>query len=51
VIMRAVPFWRTYGMEAWIRAEEARYRCHDCGGATYRGAQRCPHCRTRVSHD
>lgn len=51
VIMRAEPYRRTFGTETWMRAEDARYRCPDCGGNAYRGAEWCPHCRTRISLD
>lgn len=51
VIMRTVPFRREHGTEAWMRVEEARYRCPECKGLTFRGAEWCPHCRTRVSLD
>ena len=51
VILRAIPYWRVHGTEMWVKAEEERYRCPDCGGKTFRGADWCPHCRTRVSLD
>ena len=51
VILRSVPYRRTHGTEIWVRAEEARYRCPECGGSAYRGAQRCPRCQIPVSLD
>ena len=51
VILRSIPYRRAHGTEIWVRAEEARYCCPDCGGSTYRGAQRCPRCQTPVSLD
>lgn len=51
VILRAVPYWRAQGTEAWVMAEEQRYRCLECGGRLYRGAGRCPHCKSLVDVD
>ena len=51
VILRAIPFWREHGTEEWILAEEKRYKCPVCGGRLYRGAQRCPHCKSPVDMD
>ena len=51
VILRAIPYWREHGTEEWIKAEEKRYECPACGGRLYRGAQRCPHCKSPVEVD
>ncbi|MCG2767310.1 MAG: DUF3795 domain-containing protein [Anaerolineae bacterium] len=51
VILRAIPYWREHGTEQWIMAEEKRYECSACGGRLYRGAQRCPHCKSPVDVD
>ena len=51
VIMRAVPYRRAHGTAEWVRMEEMRYRCPECGGKTFRGAEWCPHCRAAVSLD
>ena len=51
VMLRAIPYWRTHGTEAWIAAEEARYHCPACGHRLFRGARQCEQCRTSVSID
>jgi hypothetical protein len=51
VVLRAIPYWREYGTEKWIHAEEARYVCPDCGHKLFRGAKRCNKCKTAVDLD
>ena len=51
VILRAIPYWREKGTETWIRDEEARYVCPECGHKLFRGAQRCNRCKTPVDLD
>lgn len=51
VIMRAIPQWREMGTEKWVAAEEARYRCPQCGHGLFRGAKRCRECKTPVDLD
>lgn len=51
VILRAVPYWRTYGTEQWILAEEKRYRCPECGQKLFRGAKQCHQCKFPVDVD
>jgi len=51
VILRAIPTWRELGTEAWVAAEEARYRCPACGGLLFRGAKRCRACGEAVGRD
>lgn len=51
VILRAVPAWRELGTEAWVEAEESRYRCPSCGRALFRGAKRCRECGEPVDRD
>ena len=51
VILRAIPYRREHGTEEWILAEEERYECPACGSRLYRGAQRCPHCKSPVDVD
>ncbi len=51
VILRAIPQWRQMGTEAWVVAEEKRYKCPECGNALFRGARRCRKCKTEVDMD
>lgn len=51
VILRSIPYWRAQGTEQWIRSEEARYRCPECGHRLFRGARQCEHCKSAVDVD
>jgi len=51
VILRAIPYWRQVGTEKWVRDEEARYNCPNCGHSLFRGAKRCNRCKTDVDLD
>jgi len=51
VIMRAIPYWREHGTEKWVRDEESRYLCPECGHHLFRGAKRCNKCKTPVDLD
>ena len=51
VIMRAIPYWREHGTEKWVRDEESRYLCPECGHQLFRGAKRCNKCKTPVDVD
>lgn len=51
VILRSIPCWRDYGTEEWVRKEEARYLCPECGHKLFRGARRCNRCKTAVDLD
>ena len=51
VILRANPQRKEMGTEAWVKAEEERYRCPSCGYALFRGAKRCRECKTEVDLD
>lgn len=51
VILRAVPHWREVGTEQWVRDEEARYLCPDCGSRAFRGAARCSRCKAPLDLD
>ena len=51
VMLRAIPYWREHGTEKWIRDEEARYHCPQCGAQAFRGAMRCNQCKAEVDLD
>jgi predicted RNA-binding Zn-ribbon protein involved in translation (DUF1610 family) len=51
VILRSVPYRRKFGTEKWVRDEEARYHCPECGNKLFRGAARCNHCKTMLDLD
>ncbi|MBN1315499.1 MAG: DUF3795 domain-containing protein [Anaerolineales bacterium] len=51
IILRAIPSWRMYGTEEFIRIETARYVCPACGQQLYRGATRCSTCKSPVELD
>ena len=51
VILRAIPHWREVGTEQWIKDEEKRYLCPECGNPLFRGAARCNQCKTAVDLD
>lgn len=51
VILRAVPYWRDHGTEKWVRDEETRYVCADCGHRLFRGAKRCNKCSAPADND
>jgi hypothetical protein len=51
VILRAVPHRKEFGTDRWMRDEEARYLCPDCGSRAFRGAMRCNHCKAPLELD
>lgn len=51
VILRAIPHWREVGTEKWVRDEEARYTCPECGNKVFRGAERCNRCKANLDVD
>ena len=51
VILRAVPYRRKFGTEKWIRDEEARYFCPECGNKVFRGAVKCNRCKGSLDLD
>lgn len=51
VMLHAIPAWRELGTEAWVRAEEERYRCPQCGYSLFRGARHCRSCGIQVDVD
>jgi len=51
VILRAIPYRRKFGAEKWIRDEEARYICPECGNKVFRGVVKCNQCRADLDLD
>jgi hypothetical protein len=51
VMLRSIPYRRAHGTEQWVAAEEARYRCPDCGHRLFRGVRRCEQCGSPVDVD
>lgn len=51
VILRAIPYRREFGTEKWVRDEEARYTCAECGNKVFRGAVKCNQCKVGLDLD
>lgn len=51
VIMRCVPYRRKFGDEKWVRDEEVRYKCPECGNKVFRGVMTCNQCKTQLDLD
>ena len=51
VILRAIPYRRKFGTEKWVRDEEARYTCPECGNKVFRGAVKCNQCKASLDVD
>jgi len=51
VIMRSVPHRRNVGTEKWVRDEEARYVCPECGNIVFRGVVKCNRCKAELDLD
>ena len=51
VILRTVPHRREFGTDRWVRDEDARYLCPDCGSRAFRGAMKCNHCKAPLDLD
>ena len=51
VILRSVPHRRKVGTEQWVRDEEARYFCPECGNKVFRGAVKCNKCKAKLDLD
>ena len=51
VILRAIPYRREYGTEKWIKDEEVRYICPECGNKVFRGAVKCNQCKVKLDLD
>ena len=51
VILRAVPYRREVGTEKWVRDEEARYICPECGNTVFRGVMKCNKFKAQLDLD
>jgi len=51
VILRAIPQIRQWGLDRFIKEEEARYVCPECGNKVFRGVVRCNRCKTELDLD
>jgi len=51
VILRAIPYWREVGTEKFIKDEEARYICPECGNIVFRGVVKCNKCKVQLNLD
>jgi NAD(P)H dehydrogenase (quinone) len=51
VMLRCVPYRKKLGTEPWVRDEEARYICPDCGNKVFRGAVTCNQCKRLLDLD
>ena len=51
VILRSVPHRKKVGTEQWIRDEEARYFCPECGNKVFRGVVKCNQCKAKLDLD
>ena len=51
VILRSVPYIKKYGTKKWIKDEEARYFCPECGNKVFRGVVKCNECKAVLNLD
>jgi hypothetical protein len=51
VILRAIAYWREVGTEKWVKDEEDRYICPECGNRLFRGVVKCNRCKAEVDLD
>ena len=51
VILRSVAFRKAWGTAEWIRQEEERYVCPQCGNKVFRGVTRCNQCKHPLDLD
>ena len=51
VILRTIPYWRKVGTDQFVRDEEARYVCPDCGNQLFRGFVQCKKCKAKLDLD
>jgi hypothetical protein len=51
VMLRAVPYRREGGTDKWIKDEEERYFCPECGNKVFRGVMKCNRCKAKLDLD
>ena len=51
IILRSVLYRREFGTEKWVRDEEARYICPECGNKVFRGVIKCNQCKGKLDLD
>lgn len=51
VVLRSIPYRKKWGTQKWVRDEEARYICPDCGNKVFRGVKRCNKCKVELDLD
>ena len=51
ISLASIPYWREHGTEKYVRDEEDRYICPECGHKLFRGAKRCNKCKVAVDLD
>jgi hypothetical protein len=51
VINRTIPTWRELGTEEFVKREEERYHCPECGNKLFRGVKKCNKCGIPVDVD
>ncbi len=51
VILRSVPYRKKHGTKKWIKDEEARYFCPECGNKVFRGVVKCNKCKAMLNLD
>ncbi len=50
-MLRAIPAWRELGTEKWVREEEKRYKCPNCGIQLFHGVKKCINCEFAFNLD
>lgn len=51
IMLRSVPSWKELGTEKWVKAEEERYRCPECGYQLFPAALNCFRCNYKCNLD
>ncbi|MFW9820173.1 MAG: DUF3795 domain-containing protein [Candidatus Thorarchaeota archaeon] len=51
IMFRSIPARRELGTEKWVKEEEKRYLCPNCGNKLFYGAKMCKKCNSKVILD